>query len=705
MQTRPHARCLTGAAIAATAALFLLADAPALAQDADPARQDVIIVTGSASATATRLGIVPEAAPLQGGDITYLTARTPGGARIGNGELSGQMQYRGLFGERLNLRVDGQRFASGGPNLMDPVFHYAPAPLVAAVVIDRGVSPVSAGPGLAGGADAVFKLIGYATGETTDFGYDLSIGGRSVNDSLSAGGVAGLAGGSWRANLLGAWEEGGDTEFGDGTIGGTAFERGVHGLSAGLRTGAGEVTLDLRRQETGPSGNPPFPMDIQYFDTDFARLGYSGEVGVARLEAELHYTDVAHLMDNVSLRPAPMPMRQRATFADATTRGAEASLAFDRFGGELRFGLDGETASHDATITNPANAVFFVTPFPDVELDRFGGFAEWVGGIGPLEAELGLRLDQHGYDAGTATLGDALPMGPRMLAMAFNTADRSGEETTADAVARFWTPAANGLSWRFTLARKQQTPGYIQRFGWLPINASGGLADGNIYVGDLTLAPETAWIAEAGFDLARETAYLRPTVYLREIEDYIQGVPFDDTIGVADTPVEMIAGMNGDATPLRWANTDARLYGIDLDGGLDFTGPLRLDGVANYVRGERRDIDDNLYRVAAPNLTVGLGWEKATWSATFEARAVAEQGEVSATNSEAETDGYVVLSLRGEWHLDDRIRLAAGIENLADAVYEDHLSGYNRNGSGDVALGERVPGAGRGVFVRLGVKG
>lgn len=694
MQSKSHAQLLSGAAI-------LALGAPALAQDAEPALQDVIIVTGTRIDPAKETAITPDAAPLQGGDITYLTARTPGGARIGNGELSGQMQYRGLFGERLNLRVDGQRFASGGPNLMDPVFHYAPGPLVASVVIDRGVSPVSAGPGLAGGADAVFKRVDYAKGDETRFGYDLTLGGRSINSSVSTGGVVGLAGETWRVNLLGAWEEGDDTKFGDGTVGGTAFERGVYGLSAGARTDLGELTLDLRRQNTGPSGNPPFPMDIQYFDTDFARLGYANDFGNVQLKASVHYTDVAHLMNNFSLRPAPMPMMQRATFADATTRGGKLSVSYPALGGDLKLGIDGERIEHDVTITNPSNTGFFVTPFPSVEMDRFGGFAEWSGALGALNAQLGLRVDRNGYDADESALGPALAMGPRMLATAFNRADRSGEDTTVDAVARVWTPARGGLSWRATFAHKQQMPGYIQRYGWLPIDASGGLADGNIYVGDLALEPETAWIAEGGLDYTSSRAYLRPTVFVRQIDDYIQGVPFDATVGVADAPVEMIASMNGDPTPLRWENVDARLYGFDVDGGYDFEGPLRLDGVFSYVRGERRDIDDNLYRVAPPNLTVGLTWEADVWSATFETRTVADQNDVSLTNSEQATDGHVVLSTYGEWDVREGVTLSVGVENLLDEVYQDHLSGYNRNGFGDVPVGERIPGAGRGVFVRV----
>ncbi|MDP3459986.1 MAG: hypothetical protein Q8S09_12010, partial [Hyphomonas sp.] len=431
---------LAGASLSAIAA-------PANAQS-DPAIQDVIIVTGSRIDTSTELSVTPDAAPLQGGDITYLTARTPGGARVGNGELSGQMQYRGLFGERLNLRVDGQRFASGGPNLMDPVFHYAPAPLVAAVRIDRGVSPVSAGPGLAGGADAVFKRIDYAASSDIAFGYDFSLGGRSVNDSVAAGGVIGAATDTWRVNLLGAWEEGDETEFGNGVIGGSALERGVYGLSAGVRTDLGAFTLDLRRQNTGPSGNPPFPMDILYFDTDFARIGYANEVGGVRVEAHVHSVDVAHLMDNYSLRPAPLPALQRASFAGATTRGGDLSFSFAALGGELELGLDGERIEHSVDITNPNNAGFFVTPFPQAEIDRIGTFAEWSGRIGMFESQLGLRVDQNSYDAGEAVVGPALPMGPRNLATAFNSADRSGEETTIDTVARFWTPAEDGFSWR-----------------------------------------------------------------------------------------------------------------------------------------------------------------------------------------------------------------------------------------------------------------
>ena len=60
-----------------------------------------------------------------------------------------------------------------------------------------------------------------------------------------------------------------------------------------------------------------------------------------------------------------------------------------------------------------------------------------------------------------------------------------------------------------------------------------------------------------------------------------------------------------------------------------------------------------------------------------------------------------MLSAYGAWDVRQGVTLSAGFENLLDEAYQDHLAGYNRNAFGDVPVGERIPGAGRGVFVRL----
>ncbi|MEZ5996567.1 MAG: TonB-dependent receptor [Hyphomonadaceae bacterium] len=675
---------------------------PAAAQATDePALQDVIIVTGHRAEAARSDVEIPDARPFEGPDATQLQSRIPGGARLGNGPLSGQAQYRGLFGSRINVRIDEQSFASGGPNLMDPPLHYAPLPLIAALEIDRGVSPVHAGPGLAGGLNAALKRVDFSQSSAFSLSYDLMTQARSVDDSVSGGGVIGAASDAFRFNLMGSYERGGDTEFPGGEIAASRFERGVYGLSAGARFDVHTVSLDLRRQNTGPTGNPPFPMDIRYFDTDFARARYDGTLGAVRIEASVSYSGVAHAMSNFDLRPAPAAMNLRETYAQATTHGADAAAIFPALGGEMRLGGDYQRVNRNVVITNPANANFWITNLPDIETDRVGAYAEWTGALGPVEAELGLRTDRTAAQTGLAQTGAAVPAGPAMLAAMFNAADRSREDDTIDAAARLWTQARGGLSWRLTLARKTRAPSYLERFSWLPTNASAGLADGNVYVGDLDIEPETALIAEAGFDFANARFYARPTLFVRQVDNYIQGVPFDATPGVLDTPQEMVANVNGDATPLQFANVDARLYGFDIDAGARLGDHWRLDAVASFVRGERRDINDNLYRVAPASLTASLTYDAPAWSATVETRLVAKQTEVSQTNSEAPTGGYAIVNVYGDWHIRDGVRLGAGVENIFDERYEEHLGGYNRIAGSDVALGDRLPGPGAGAFVRL----
>ena len=47
------------------------------------------------------------------------------------------------------------------------------------------------------------------------------------------------------------------------------------------------------------------------------------------------------------------------------------------------------------------------------------------------------------------------------------------------------------------------------------------------------------------------------------------------------------------------------------------------------------------------------------------------------------------------------INLQAGIENLLDKEYTDHLNGFNRVAGNGVDLGERLPGPGINVFATL----
>lgn len=672
-------------------------------EPAAPAVQDVIVVTGFRITTNASIEehVSPEQAPLLGPDAASLVARLPGAALVDNGSISGQVQYRGLFGSRAPVAIDGAAVMSGGPNLMDPPLHYAPMPLVERIEVDRGVAAVSRGPGMGGGMNVILKGVDFASGHEIEYETQTMASVRSVDGSYAVGGVAGGASEGRRFQLLFSREEGGDIAFSGGDIPNSHHERTVYGLGGGLASGDHAVSLDYRRLDTGPTGNAALAMDIEHVETDVARLAYEGVAGGIAIDAAIGWTDVSHGMDNFSQRPNPDPMRHRYTVATANTVSAELSLGFAALGGDLELGIDREEAEHDVLISNPNNAAFFLGSLPDITIERTGAYAQWEGVILSLESELGIRADWHSDDAGLARTGAAVPAGAQMLAGMFNMADRAHDDTTVDAVARFWRHTDGPLTWRLTLAHKTRMPSYVERYAWLPTGASGGLADGNTYVGDLHLEPETADSIEAGFDWRGDSVYVRPTVFYRRVDDFIQGVAYDATPGVIDTPVEMVSMMNGDATPLRFANVDAEFFGVDADFGWQLSRAWRIDGVASLVKGDRRDIDEPLYRMAPARLLLDLTYEQADWSVSLESQFVAEQDRVSATNSEQATDGYAVFGANLDWYARDNILVTLGVENLFDETYERHLSGYNRVAGGDVAVGDRLPGQGRGAYARI----
>jgi iron complex outermembrane receptor protein len=159
--------------------------------------------------------------------------------------------------------------------------------------------------------------------------------------------------------------------------------------------------------------------------------------------------------------------------------------------------------------------------------------------------------------------------------------------------------------------------------------------------------------------------------------------------------------------PLQFTNVDAELYGADAGFGVNITDHIAVDGTISYVRGKRRDINDNLYRIAPLNSTVDLSYfADAGWSLTAEGVFYGRQNKVSRANAEQKTAGYSLLNLHGRYSINRNIELTAGINNVLDRFYQDHLAGYNRittNAAGQasaVATGARLPGEGRNFFVQ-----
>lgn len=633
-------------------------------------------------------------------DAAALLRKIPGANINGNGPVSGIQQYRGMYGNRVAVTVDGASFASGGPNLMDPPLHYAPATMLESLTIYRGAAPVSIAQESIGGVVIANTRQGAFNGDSSWGGNGgIVANGQTVNNGLAGNALIAVASDHHKFHLGGLAEKGDDARFGDGEIRPSEYTRKRIDAGYALQTERHEFDFSAARNETGDAGTPALPMDIETIDSNLYRTRYRFNGDSWALEAAVNGNEVDHTMTNFHLRQPPSnPMSWRRN--TATAESVAYKLQLEWFG-ELalwRIGTDGTFAQHNSDISNPNNAMFFVTNFNDATRDVVGAFAEAEFHISSQwELMAGLRYNRVDMNADDVGSSMAMMMAPvAMLADRFNNADRQSTDNNIDWVLRAnWMPSER---WRYTgaVSRKTRSAGYQEKFLWLPLQATGGLADGRNYVGDLNLNPEVAHELELGFDWDSGRANVAPRVYYRKVDDYIQGTPSDDAL------VNGVSGMMGNPfVPLQFSNVEATLYGFDMNWGVAMDDHWSLYGLLNYVRGERDDIDDNLYRIAAPNTTLGVNYQTGGWQVALEGVAYARQTKVSDTNGETETAGYGLLNVLGQLQMGEQLQLSLGVKNLLDRDYQNHLGGINRAVNEDIPVGDRLPGWGRNLYASV----
>ena len=639
-------------------------------------------------------------------DATQLLKNAPGANVVSNGPLTGIPQFRGLMGARVAVSLDGTAIAPAGPNWMDPPLSYAMSAQLESLEVYRGIAPVSvAQESLAGAIDAQTRQIDFNHGRDLKVEGYLSGSTQSVNNGyqLDAGLQGSLRG--QRFKVAAMVQEGDDAEFPDGEILPSSYERSRLDIAYGIQRGAHELQLTYGYNDTGESGTPALPMDIDYVEGDLYNLEYryiaSDDLEIA---LTLHASELEHGMTNYHLRQPPADgALWRQNIADTSNRGFKLQATYRDDSGLWRAGVDGLHEDHRSDIDNPNNAMFFVVNFNDAEREVLGVFLEREQEISNrLRGEFGVRINEVSSDAGEVNGTPAMMMPPaQALRDSFNAADRDRSETNLDLVFKLSYAVSKDTAAYLGLARKQRGPSYQERYLWLPMEATAGLADGLTYVGNVDLDSEKAQTLELGLDTRLGALTINPRVYYSHIDDYIQGTP--STVAAATMMVRMMNGMNGTSNPdpLQFNNVDAKLYGVDLDWSWQVSDALAFSGLLNYVRGERRDIDDNLYRVAPPNMTVRASYGLHSWRTELELVAYASQDDVSVTNLEQTTPGYATVNLRGQWQVQPNLQLALGVDNLFDRSYTPHLGGYNRVENPDVPTLSRLPAPGVNLFARV----
>jgi iron complex outermembrane receptor protein len=678
-------------------------------------------------------------------DTAGLLRNLPGVSLFGAGGVSSLPSVHGLSDDRLRIQVDGMDLVSSCGNHMNPPLSYIDPTRVGSVRMFAGVTPVSVGGDsigatiqvdspapefaasgqgrlLKGQAGTFYRSNGngmganlsatYAT-EQMSLRYD---GSTAQSDNYKAARNFKAAGPA-ASNKPTQW-------LGGDEVGSSSYKTRNHALAYALRSDEHLVEMRLGLQDIPYQNYPNQRMDMTGNDSHQFNLRYQGQYAWGQLQARAYHEKTRHSMNfgedkQFWYGPAGnvpgMPMDTEGKTTGLQVKGDIALSARDtlRVGAELQnYRLDDWWLPSGGGMA--PNTFWNIR---DGQRDRADVYGEWEARWNPQWlSQIGLRGSHVRSNSGAVQGYNA---NYNMEANAFNARDRKRSDSNVDmtALARY-TPNANA-TYEFGFAHKTRSPNLYERYTW----STGGMAmrminlagDGNGYVGNLDLKPETANTLSATADWHDATGEqwgVKFTPYLTYVNNYI-----DARRCSGSGAMSACTNANQTATTgfvyLQFANQDARLHGFDLSGFTDLGrtanwGQFALSGVVSYVHGTNRTTGDKLYGIMPLNARAALTQRLGAWTGTAELVMVTAKTRVSAVRNELPTAGYGLVNLRGsyEWK---QVRLDFGIDNLFDRFY-NHPQGGAYVGQGmtmagtAVPWGVRVPGMGRSFNVGVTVK-
>jgi len=522
------------------------------------------------------------------------------------------------------------------------------------------------------------------------------LGYNQQGDSVSFAPMVNLAKDDHAILVYASQQKQNDQETADDlTISPSEYDKQLYGLNYQYQLNNGQVGFAIHSTDTSQAGTPALPMDVDYIEAN--RFEFNGEHDWFNHEIvwSLSYLDAEHGMDNYALRHNMNENMYRYNTAAATSTNLKFHASKLYAFGRLTYGLDGYWSEHDSTITSPKNRMFNILNFNSVKDNRYGVFAEYDKAYSSGTWSFGLRLKQHQQDADDvdhhmAMMNDNI----KMLKNNFNNADKNDTKSLHDIAINWHHDLKDNLQISVGLGQKQRAASYQELYLWLPMQSTGGLADGRTYVGDINLEPETANQLNLGLTWKGKSFQISPNLFYQKIDDYIQAFPS------TNMAANMVANMMTGKMPLQFANVEAELTGFDLDLTAQLSEFWSLDMIASYVKGERGDINDNLYRVSPANLNATINYQQENWQLRLNWHLFAKQDDVSVINDEKPTSGYGLINVSGRYTWSN-VQIHAGIRNLMDKNYIDHLAGTNRVMMSDIPTGNKLPGVGRDVYAAL----
>lgn len=597
--------------------------------------------------------------PLPAHDGADFLKTIPGFSVIRKGGTDGDPVLRGMAGSRLNILLDGEQILGGCGGRMDPPTAYVFPEAYDRVTVIKGPQSVVNGAGSSAGSVLFERDVKRFAAPGIKGNGSVMVGSFGRHDE-----VVDVTGGTPDFYVRGTAtnSRADDYKDGDGRKVHSSYERWSANAAVGW-TPDNNTRLELTAATSdGKAAYADRMMDGVLFKRENVGLKFLKKnisPLVEQVEAQLFYNYIDHVMDSYSLRVGNPAAPGAVSNPDRLTVGGRLTTTLRLADPtQLKLGIDHQSNQHTARSGAAPGYAGAYTGKPrtdDGVFHQTGVFGELTHFLTEKQRLIGgLRIDA--WKATDQRTG-------------FSTAGKTRNETLTSGFARYEQDIGGDTTVYAGLGHAERFPDY-----WELISQGKQSVDSNSAFNtksEKTTQLDVGAIYRSGQWSASVSGFYG------KVKDYI-------LIDRFNTRARF--GKGGTTDPTLTRNIDATTWGGEAGIAYAFSSSWKADATLAYVRGENDSDGTPLAQLPPLETRLGLTYDNKVWSVGSLLRLVSRQNRVDVNKGNivgqdiGATAGFAVFSLNAGYRPKKGVLVSAGVDNLFDKTYAEHISKAGASG-------------------------
>lgn len=566
---------------------------------------------------------------------------------------------RGLSGNRINVSLDGMKIFGACTDKMDPVTIYVEPQNLESLEVEAGACGSEYGSTPGGSLNMKLK--------EPDFSLKPEVHGlsgitfHSISNSLFGFAAADVSAKSWAFKINAVYRKSENYKSGDGmTIPFSGYEK--NNLSASLKyllSSKQTFKLDLLTDNGNKIGFPALAMDVRNAHALIGSLSWkytSPKSLLSAADIKVYGNSIRHLMDDRDRSGLVMHMDMPGT---SKTNGVDTKVCINiskKLNITSKLDYYSNTLLAEMFMYPEGSHTMYMLTLPETKRQVAGFYISPKWNIDSLsKLTIGGRWDLAYTEMNDQRgLAQAKIFYPKTDSSYFVNVRSINFDYERRLTNKFVTGIQFGLA--------ERLPSSQEMFGFYLYNR----LDNHDYIGNPKLKNEMSTQASLLLQYAASSWSVSVSPFVNKIESFIDGRR-DSSLSA------MTAGADG--VKVYYNNDGVLLKGTELTLKYMSTGPLSAISTGRLVYGQKSD-GTALWQIPPFKSLTSIKYRIGLYSLQAEAEWSAAQNRVDLNSGETPTPSYIIFNCRfnAVWMIGNQsIELNAGVENITDRLYHEHL--------------------------------